>query len=225
MVSTAKQRFQQLQVPWQSPDLYLHPTPRWPLITQNCPTVKFLTPISFFSDIYLHCQLSGTLIPPLIILWLLVLSLFLLNSPPPILYRPHGPLHRPPLHSSTLPTHLLGSHHLLPFQHSTWQSHTPQSVQLLISSISTPGLLEKTTQPYRMRPPEMQDLYPQMPGSISSSPASSYSSQCFPYPGVFKVCTLSLSGYVFFTFKIWPCSYFVRKMRQLGNNSHIWAYS
>ena len=107
-----KQRFQQLQVPWQSPDLYLHPTPCWPLITQNCPTVKFLTPISFFSDIYLHCQLSGTLIPPLIILWLLVLSLFLLNSPPPILYRPHGPLHRPPLHSSTLPTHLLGSHHL-----------------------------------------------------------------------------------------------------------------
>ena len=67
---------------------------------------------------------------------------------------------------------------------------------------------------------EWGHLYPQMPGSISASPASSYSSLS---RDVFKVCTLSLSGYVFFIFKIWSSSYFVRKMRQSGNNSFIFV--
>ena len=67
---------------------------------------------------------------------------------------------------------------------------------------------------------EWGHLYPQMPGSISASPASSSSSLS---RDVFKVCTLSLSGYVFFTFKIWSSSYFVRKMRQSGHNSFIFV--
>ena len=67
---------------------------------------------------------------------------------------------------------------------------------------------------------EWGHLYPQMPGSISASPASSSS---FLSRDVFKVCTLSLSGYVFFTFKIWSSSYFVRKMRQSGHNSFIFV--
>lgn len=136
--------------------------------------------------IRLNCQLSRTRIPPLLILWLPILSLFFLPNSPPI-----------PSYTDHTIRYLNYLSEVLP-SHPTFHSPTSSCLSNTISGKATCSnqcncsfpvflylgccvLLEIITQPYKLRVPKIHGLYHQLLGSLSMNPGSSYSSQLSPY--------------------------------------------